>query len=211
MPGTLQRVPIVRALVFALVLAISRSGEAQRPLAPPQASGAAKPSAAPAAPGDFVIGPNDLLTIVFWREKDMSGDVTVRPDGKVSLPLLNDVQAAGLTPERLRQQLTTVAARFIVDPTVTVVVKEINSRKVFITGQVGKPGPYALSGPMTVLQLIAMAGGLLEYANSKNIVIMRTEESGRSVSFPFNYRGVIKRKNLKQNIELRPGDTVIVP
>lgn len=205
----------MHALAFALAIAISRVGEAQPPLAPPQASGAARPSAEPpaaaATPGDFVIGPNDVLTIVFWRDKDMSGDVAVRPDGKVSLPLLNEVQAAGFTPERLRQQLTMVAARFIEDPTVTVVVKEINSRKVFITGQVGKPGSYALSGPMTVLQLIAMAGGVLEYANSKNIVIMRTGESGRSVSFPFNYRDVTKRKNLKQNIELRPGDTIIVP
>jgi polysaccharide export outer membrane protein len=187
---------------------------------PPAASAQAAPAAArppagtpagAATPPDYVIGPNDVLTLVFWRDKDMSGDVSVRPDGKISVPLVNDVQAAGLTPDQLRQQLTTAAAKYLQDPTVTVVVKEINSRKVFITGQVSKPGPYALSGPMTVLQLIAMAGGLLEYANAKNIVIMRTDESGRSVSFAFNYKDVTKRKNEKQNIELKPGDTVIVP
>jgi polysaccharide export outer membrane protein len=163
-----------------------------------------------ATPADFVIGQNDVLTVVFWRDKDMSSDVAVRPDGKISLPLLNDVQAAGLTPEQLRQQITTLAARLVEDPTVTVVVKEINSRKVFITGQVAKPGPYPLSGPTTVLQLIAMAGGVLEYADSKNITVMRTE-NGKPVSFGFNYKDVTKRKNLKQNIELKPGDTIIVP
>src|SRR5258706_2940914 len=106
-------------------------------------------------PPDYVIGPDDVLTIVFWREKDMSSDVGVRPDGKISLPLINDVQASGLTPEQLRISVTEAAGKFVEDPSVTVVVKAINSRKVFITGQVGKPGPYALGGPPTVLQLIA--------------------------------------------------------
>ena len=157
-----------------------------------------------------MIGPDDVLTVVFWRDKDMTTDVSVRPDGKISLPLLNDVQAAGLTPDQLREQITTAAAKFVEDPTVTVVVKEIKSRKVFITGQVGKPGPYLLSGPTTVLQLIAMAGGVLEYADSKNITVMRVE-NGHQLSLQFNYKDVTHRKNLKQNIELKPGDTVIVP
>ena len=185
------------------------------------AQGAAKPGApapapAPRGPGgvstpaDYVIGPDDELTVVFWRDKDMSTDVTVRPDGKISLPLLNDVHAAGLTPDQLREQITAAAAKFVEDPTVTVVVKEIRSRKVYITGQVGKPGPYLLSGPTTVLQLIAMAGGVLEYADSKNITVMRVE-NGHQLSLQFNYKDVTHRKNLKQNIELKPGDTVIVP
>src|SRR5262249_4932412 len=148
--------------------------------------------------------------IVFWRDKDMSTEVAVRPDGKISLPLLNDILAAGLTPETLRQNLTKAASKFIEDPTVTVVVKEINSRKVFITGQVTKPGPYSLTGPTTVVQLIAMAGGLQEYADGKNITIMRTE-NGKPASFKFNYKDVLHGRNLKQNIELKPGDTVIVP
>jgi len=191
--------------------ALMPSPAASAQAAPAAARPPAGTPASAATPPDYVIGPNDVLTLVFWRDKDMSGDVSVRPDGKISVPLVNDVQAAGLTPDQLRQQLTTAAAKYLQDPTVTVVVKEINSRKVFITGQVSKPGPYALSGPMTVLQLIAMAGGLLEYANAKNIVIMRTDERGRSVSFLFNYKDVTRRKNVTQNIELKPGDTVIVP
>jgi polysaccharide export outer membrane protein len=159
---------------------------------------------------DYVIGPDDVLGIIFWREQDISSEVAVRPDGKISLPLLNEVQAAGLTPEQLRLTLTQAANRFVEDPAVTVVVKAINSRKVFITGQVGKPGPYSLSGSTTVLQLIAMAGGVDEYAKSDKIVVMRTE-SGRTVSHRFNYKQVSQGKNLQQNIELKPGDTIVVP
>ncbi len=161
-------------------------------------------------PADYVIGPDDVLTVVFWRDKDMSSDVAVRPDGKISLPLLNEVQASGLTPEQLRVQVTEAASKFVEDPTVSIVVKEIHSRKVFITGMVNKPGTYPLSGPTTVVQLIAMAGGVLEYADSKHITILRTV-NGRETSLPFNYKDLAKRKNLKQNIELKPGDTIIVP
>jgi polysaccharide export outer membrane protein len=180
------------------------------PAAPkPAAPNPAAPQGVPTPP-DYVIGPDDLLTVVYWRDKELSGDVAVRPDGKISLPLLNDIQAAGLTPEQLRVAVTAAATKFLEEPTVTVVVRQINSRRVYITGEVAKPGPYNLSGPMTVLQLIATAGGVLEYADTKNIVVMRTE-NGKPMSFPFNYKDVIKRKNLKQNIELKPGDTVIVP
>jgi polysaccharide export outer membrane protein len=168
----------------------------------------AKPAAAP--PADYVIGPDDQLSIVFWRDKELSADVVVRPDGKISLPLLNDVQAAGMTPEQLRQKVTEDAKRYIEDPTATVVVRQINSRKVFITGEVEKPGPYQLTAPTTVLQLISMAGGLKEYANGKKIVVMRVE-NGRPTGYAFNYKDVMNRRNMKQNIELKPGDTVIVP
>ena len=161
-------------------------------------------------PADYVIGPEDILTIVFWREKDLSSDVIVRPDGRISLPVLQDVEAAGLTPEQLRDSLTKIAERYVEDPNVTVVVKEINSRRVFITGQVAKPGPYNITSPMTVVQLIAFAGGLLEYAKEEDIAIMRIEKD-EAVSYRFNYDEVKHRKNLKQNIQLKPGDTVIVP
>jgi polysaccharide biosynthesis/export protein len=162
------------------------------------------------APADYVIGTDDILTVVFWREKDMSSDVTVRPDGLISLPLLNDIRAAGLTPEDLRQKITAAADRFIEAPTVTVVVKQINSRKVFITGQVGKPGSYPLTAPTTVMQLIALAGGVMEYSDSENISIVRNEQ-GRASSMRFNYKEVMRRKRIEQNIVLKPGDTVIVP
>ena len=161
-------------------------------------------------PPGYVIGPDDLLSIVFWREKDLSADVMVRPDGKISVPLLNDVEAAGLTPEQLRDRLMTQAQRLVEDANVTVVVRAINSRRVYITGQVTRPGPYPLTGPMTVLQLIAIAGGVLEYADAEEILIMRYE-NGVPSNFQFNYKEVIRQKNLKQNIELRPGDTVVVP
>lgn len=159
---------------------------------------------------DYVIGPDDTLSVVFWRDKDMSADVEVRPDGKISLPVINEVVAAGLTAEQLRARITEAASKFVTDPTVSVVVRGINSRKVFITGMVGKPGDYSIPGRTTVLQLIAMAGGLHEFADAKNITINRIE-NGRQVNLRFNYKDVSKGKNLRQNIELKPGDTVIVP
>jgi polysaccharide export outer membrane protein len=149
-------------------------------------------------PDDYVIGADDVLTVMFW------------PDGKITLPLINEIQAAGLTPDQLRERVVTEAGRFIEDPSPSVIVKTINSRKVFITGEVEKPGPYLLTAPTTVLQLIATAGGLREYAHQKDVVIMRMD-GGRQVTFPFDYAAVAKRKKLNQNIFLKPGDTVVVP
>jgi polysaccharide export outer membrane protein len=209
-----------KARIFAFILAccaVSGVGFAE-----PQSTGtasaaaAARPAGAPVLPAGvtppagYVIGPDDQLSIVYWREKDMSADVVVRPDGLISLPLLNDVQASGLTPDQLRQTIAKGAAKFIEDPTVSVVVKAINSRKVFITGQVAKAGPYPLAAPTTVLQLIATAGGVSEYANKKKIVVVR-KENGKEITLRFNYEDVMKGKNMAQNIELKPGDSVIVP
>jgi polysaccharide export outer membrane protein len=200
----------------ALVFAVTTAQAQQQPAAAAQNGNGAKPLAGVtiptgvATPPDYVIGPEDVLTVVFWRDKDMSTEVAVRPDGKISLPLLNDMPASGLTPDQLRLQLTEAAAKFVTEPTVSVVVKAINSRKVFITGMVAKPGPHPLMGPTTVTQLIAMAGGLLEFADKKNITILRND-NGRSIALRFNYQDVMKRKNLKQNVELKPGDTIIVP
>jgi polysaccharide biosynthesis/export protein len=165
--------------------------------------------AAATAP-EYVIGPGDVLTIVFWREKDLSGDVVVRPDGKISLPLMRDIDAAGSTPEQLRTSLVEAAGRYLEDPDATVVVKEVRSRNVFITGNVAKPGTYALSAGMNVLQCIALAGGVLEYADAKNIIVIRTE-NGRAEYHKFNYGDVIKQKNAEQNIVLKPADTIVVP
>jgi polysaccharide export outer membrane protein len=182
--------------------------------APLQAQGPAGPaaSAAPAdaLPDGYVIGPDDVLTVTFWRDKDLSGDVVVRPDGKIALPLLNDIQAAGLTPEQLRDALVTSARRYVEDPTATVIVKQINSRKVFITGMVEKPGSYPLTASMTVIQLIALSGGLREFAKAEDIVVMRSN-GGQQVAYPFNYREILKGRRLHQNIDLKPGDTVVVP
>jgi polysaccharide export outer membrane protein len=182
----------------------------------PKSQGAAAASAPPAvvaavpvAP-DYLIGAEDLLSIVFWRDKDMSADVMVRPDGMISLPLLNEVHAAGLTPTQLKDLLVEQSKKYVEDPNVTVVIKAINSRKVFITGEIAKAGPYPLAGPTTILQLISMAGGLRDYAKADKIAIMRTE-NGKPVSYRFNFQEVLKGKKLQQNILLKPGDTIIVP
>ena len=159
---------------------------------------------------DYVIGPDDVLTVVFWKDKEMSGDVVVRPDGKISLPLLRDIDAAGSTPEELRTRLVQAATKYLEDPDATVVVKEVRSRNVFITGNVAKPGTYPLTAGMKVLQCIALAGGVLEYADSKNIVVIRNE-NGRQQYHKFNYNDVIKQKRADQNLDLRPGDTIVVP
>lgn len=182
---------------------------AQMKARPAQVGSTANPSAV-VVPAEYVIGPDDILSVMFWRDKDISLDVTVRPDGKISVPLLNDVQAAGLTPLQLRDRLTEGAQAFVDDPNVTVIVRQINSRKVFVAGEVNKPGPYPLTGPTTVLQMLSLAGGLKEYANAKEIAVMRPE-NGHTVVLPFNYKEVAQHKRLQQNIELRPGDTIVVP
>jgi polysaccharide export outer membrane protein len=203
---------VICAAVAASSLIVSGPAAGQSGPARAESTTAA-PKAAPATavvPPGYVIGPEDQLSIVFWRDKDLSSDVIVRPDGKISLPLLNDVQASGLTPEQLRRTVTEAAKRYIEDPTATIVVRQINSRKVFITGEVEKPGTYPLGGPTTVLQLIATAGGVKEYADREKIVILR-RENGQEVGYRFNYKEVVTQKNMKQNIELRPGDTIVVP
>ena len=182
------------------------SGTAGKPTTPP----AGMPASIP-LPADYVIGPDDVLAVLYWREKDMSVDQTiVRPDGMITLPILNDVKAAGLTPEQLRDQISQAASKYVEDPNVTIVVKQINSRRVFVTGQVTKGGAFPLTSPTTVMQAIAMAGGLSEYAKASDIVVMRTV-NGKTQRLKFNYKDVIKGKKLEQNVELRPGDTVVVP
>jgi polysaccharide export outer membrane protein len=168
------------------------------------------PASVAPPPADYVIGPDDVLQVLFWKEPQNSAEVIVRPDGLISLPMINDIKASGLTPEQLRQQVIGEAKKFIIEPDVSVIIKAINSRKVFITGQVARPGAYPLGVPTTVLELIATAGGLGEWANEKKITIMRTE-NGKPVSLKFNYKDVVAGKNLKQNILLKPGDMVIVP
>lgn len=188
---------------LALVVVSFGSTPVRAQTASPAASGVA-------VPADYVIGPEDVLGVQFWREPDLSGDVTVRPDGKITLALIGDVVTTGLTPEELRDQLQKAGSRFLSDANVTVVVRQINSRKVFITGQVAMPGAFPLGGPRNVLQLIALAGGLAEYAERDKITIIRTNHSG-TTTLKFNYNDVSKGKKLEQNIQLQPGDTVVVP
>ena len=161
-------------------------------------------------PPGYVIGPLDVVEVLFWKDKDLSAEVVVRPDGKISLPLLNEIDAGGLTPEQLRLRVLESARRFVEDPTATVVVKQINSRNVYIMGEVLKPGTFPLGGPTSVLQLIAVAGGMTEFAARDDIVLMRTVD-GQTVRHRVKYNDVLKGKNLEQNLLLQPGDTVVVP
>ena len=210
MTVTLRIACLVAAFAFIATSAFAQSG-AQRPNGQPPAAtkGPSLPADAPVPPPGYVIGPDDVLIVGVWKDKDLTSEVTVRPDGKVSLPLVNEIDAAGLTVDEFRKVLTTAFEKYQTDPTVLVSVKEIKSRKVYITGNVGKAGAYLLGGPTTVVQLIAMAGGVTEYADTENISVLRIEK-GTTLSFRVNYKDIAKRKNLKQNIELKPGDTVIV-
>jgi len=202
---------LLLTLVFSTATVAAAQQPAGAPSETPSVGGAAAPSTGPSLPAGYVIGAQDVLQIVFWRDKEMSTDaVMVRPDGKISLPLLNEIQAAGLTPEQLHAKLMDAAAKYIEDPNVTVIVKEIRSRNVFITGYVAKPGAYPLTVDINVLQFIALAGGVLDFADTKNIRVIRTE-NGRQQYHKFNYDDVIKEKNAGQNIMLKPGDTVVVP
>lgn len=194
-----------------MLCALGVSTAAQTPAtAQPAAAPPARSSADIVAPADYVIGPDDVLGVLFWRDEALSGDFVVRPDGKISLPLLNEVSVVGMTPEQLREVLLAKAREFVEEPSLAIVVREIHSRKVFITGQVARPGSYPLTSPTTVLQLIALAGGLTDYADGKNIVILR-KEAGKEASRKFNYQDVRKGKKLEQNVMLTVGDTVIVP
>ena len=205
----------IAAIATASVLFVSVP-QAQTKAAPtaPAQGAAAQPQAKSAAgmplPSDYVIGPADVLTITYRNEKEMTGDYIVRPDGKITLPLVGDIDAIGVTPEALTDKVVKASDKFFVNPTVSVGVKVINSRKVSITGYVEKPGQYDILGPMDVLQLMSLAGGLREYTSGKNIMIIRGEGSNQT-SFKFNYKEILEGKNLKQNIPLKPGDRVVVP
>jgi polysaccharide export outer membrane protein len=171
-----------------------------------------RPDAKPPSPSDFsqfVIGPSDVLRLNVWKNVELSQTVTVTPDGYVSVPLLGDVHVAGMTANEFAQSLSTRLRSYVVSPQVTVSIVDIRSRQVYVLGQVSKPGGFPLVAPLNVLQLIAQAGGLTNYANRKGIVILRPSGNGPQ-KLSFNYNDVI-HGNTKQNITLEPGDTVIIP
>jgi polysaccharide biosynthesis/export protein len=159
---------------------------------------------------EYKIGPQDVLRIDVWKEPEISRAITVRPDGKISVPLLNDVQAAGLTPMQLAASLREGLSKFLTIPQVTVTVAETNSRRVYLTGEVSRPGALPMLPNMTVLQALASGGGFTQFAKLKNIYVMRTE-NGKQVKHPFNYKEVVKGNLAEQNIFLQPGDVIVVP
>lgn len=212
-----------RMIVTLLALVATLAGPsraqdapAQKPAKPEKREALATPSRS--APGnksatddpEFVIGPEDALTISVWKEAELSHSVQVRPDGKVSLPLLNDIQAAGLSPQQLAASITEKLRKFVADPQVTVIVNTIQSRRIYIMGEVGHSGTFPLLHGMTVLQALSEAGSFGQFADTRKIYVLRNE-GGKQVKYPFNYKEVIKGNHAEQNIELKPGDTIVVP
>ena len=208
---------ILTLLVMTATLAgpaLAQDASAQKPEKPgkkeaPATSSTPAPMSATDDP-DFVIGPEDMLNINVWKEIELSHAVQVRPDGKISLPLVNDIQAAGLTPLQLAISITEKLRKFIAEPHVTVIVTSILSRRIYIMGEVGHSGAFPLLHGMTVLQALSAAGSFGQFADTRKIYILRTE-AGKQVKYPFNYKEVIKGHHQEQNIELKPGDTIVVP
>lgn len=160
---------------------------------------------------DYRIGAGDVLQITVWKEPEASiPSAVVRSDGKISVPLLKEVQAGGLTPSELEQRLTERLSKYIHAADVTVMVREVHSEKVYLIGAVRREGPIAMQSSMTVLQAIAQAGGLSDYAKRSKIYVLRTE-SGKQVKLPFDYSAVIKGSRMEQNVPLRPDDTIVIP
>jgi polysaccharide biosynthesis/export protein len=159
---------------------------------------------------NYLIGAQDLLDISVWKEPELSRSVPVRPDGKISLPLLNDVKAAGLTPSELTKQITAGLSKFMTNPQVTVIVSQINSQRIYILGEVARPGAFVLVPGMTVLHALSDGGGFTPFANSKKIYIIR-QQNGKQEKLSFNYKEVLNGKRPEQNIQLIAGDTIVVP
>jgi len=165
---------------------------------------------AAAKEAEYRIGPQDVIHIEVWKEPDVSRSVPVRPDGKISMPLLNDVQAAGLTSMELAASIRDGLSKFMTNPQVTVTVSEVNSRRIYVTGEVAHQGAQTLLPNMTVLQAISAAGGLTQFAREKKIYIVRTVD-GKQVSYPFDYKGALSGKHPETNILLQGGDMIVVP
>ncbi|MGA2354446.1 MAG: polysaccharide biosynthesis/export family protein [Terriglobales bacterium] len=159
----------------------------------------------------FVIGNDDVLAINVWKEPDVSRSIPVRSDGKISLPLAGEIQAAGRTPLALEREIAGKLQSYISEPEVTVMVQQINSQKFNILGMVAKPGSFPLTNSATVLDAIALAGGFRDFAKKKSIYVLRRNADGSDVRIPFNYKEVVKGQNPAQNIKLQPRDTVVVP
>ncbi|HZP07540.1 MAG TPA: polysaccharide biosynthesis/export family protein [Terracidiphilus sp.] len=194
---------------------MTASGQDSHPAADAATDPASQPSTTEvrhASDNNFVIGNSDLLSINVWNEPDLKQQsIPVRSDGKISLPLIGDVQAAGLTPLQLQQDIATKLRSYITQPDVTVIVQQINSQKYNILGRVIKPGSYSLSATTTVLDAIAQAGGFQDFAKQKDIYILRANANGGQTRIAFNYKDVIRGKHPEQNIRLEPHDTIVVP
>ncbi|MFI5118466.1 MAG: polysaccharide biosynthesis/export family protein [Terriglobales bacterium] len=203
---------VAAALVLIGSMALAQNAPAQPAASPASDKTASDKStaAAPLSPAgpEYVIGPEDVLHIAVWKEADLTATLPVRPDGKISLPLLDDVQASGLTPKQLAESVTEKLRKYIADPRVTVVVTTINSKRIYLVGEVLHPGATSMLPNMTVLQALSSAG-LSQFAKTKGIYVLRTE-NGKQQKLPVNYRKLVKGE-IAQNYQLQPGDTIVVP
>jgi polysaccharide export outer membrane protein len=160
---------------------------------------------------DYIIGPSDVLAINVWKDTELTRTVTVRPDGKISLPLVGELPVSGLTALTVQRLIAQRLREYISTPQVTVIVQEVKSQTYVIVGKVAKPGSYELGKPTTILEAIATAGGLLDFAKASKINIIRRRDGGPSETLHFDYKKAIKGKNPEQNVELKSGDTIVVP
>jgi polysaccharide export outer membrane protein len=216
----MTKIVVISFLVLLSVAVFAQSDSAAQPSAATATDKSAdskqgdKPAdATHAAHSDssYVIGSNDVLSVSVWKEPDISRSVPVRSDGKISLPLVGELQAGGQTPRQLEQEITKRLQNYISEPEVTVIVTDSKSQKVNILGMVARPGAYLLTSTTTVLDAIAMAGGFKDFAKQKAVYVLRQAPDGTEQRMPFNYKDVIKGKNPEQNVRLQAGDTVVIP
>jgi polysaccharide biosynthesis/export protein len=210
------RCTLFLAILFPGAIAFAQVGAGKpvltaEPPAQPSAPAPAASSSGPAAvSANYIIGPEDSLKIDVWKEPNLSSPgLPVRPDGKISLPLVGDIPAAGRTPMQLSADITEQLKKFVTDPVVDVTVLAVNSKHVFLIGEVGHVGPLAITPGMTILQAIATAGGLTPYANRKHIYVLRGEP-GKQEKIPFDYNKAVKKGDM-QGVSLQTGDTIVVP
>ena len=208
----------LHALVWCALVGsvVSGSPASARPGDPsPQSSPRNQPQAVSAAQqivtDEYQIGPEDVLEILVWKNEQLSRTVSVRPDGRISLPLLNDVTAANMTPLQLRDTLTKGFSRYTQEPEVSVIVKEIHSLKIAVLGMVKTPGRFELKSRATVLEALALAGGLVDFAKTDRIVIFRPNGKGGTSAIGFDYRRLLTDLDAQQNFVLQPGDIIVVP
>ena len=199
-----HRVLVVALALTTLVNVVATAASAQQPVSPAKAKQAA------AGLEEYRIGPEDVLSISVWKNEPMSRVLPVRPDGMISLPLLDDVMAAGLTPMELRNVLAQKLAEYVPSPAVTVIVNDVRSFKVSVIGEVLKPARYELKSRTSVLDVLALAGGFNQFAARTRIVVLR-QEGDKKVRIPFNYNRVTSGSADEENLNLRPGDIVLVP
>lgn len=208
----LHGMQVLVLLVLVSVGALAQSDLASaKPALPAVSKTAGDQAGKPVSDDAYVIGADDVLAVNVWKEPEVSRSVPVRTDGRISLPLIGELQASGQTPRQLEQEIGKRLQSYISEPEVTVIVQDSKSQKINILGMVARPGAYLLAGSTTVLDAIAMAGGFKDFAKQKSIYVLRASADGTQKRIPFNYKEVIKGKNPEQNVRLLPRDTVVVP